>query len=66
MIRQCKLCHFVKDIAQALVKGQREEEQFVVVCVNRAAQERGRTLKIGFELFLCDAVIHYEFPVTTN
>jgi hypothetical protein len=56
-------------IAQALVEQQWEDELLVVASVNSAAQERGGTPEVGFELLLSDAVghvsTHQGFSATT-
>ena len=43
---------FVEDIAQPLVEQQREDELLVVASIDSAAQQRGGSPEVGFELLL--------------
>lgn len=52
----------VEDIAQALVKKQREDKLLVVPCIDGPAQERRGAPEVGFELLLGDAGGHISRP----
>src|SRR5215831_17895330 len=52
----------VEHVAQALVEQQRKDELLVVASVDGAAQERGNTPAVGFELLLGDASAHASSP----
>jgi hypothetical protein len=53
---------FVEDIANALIKEQWEYELLIVASVDSAAQQRGSSPQIGFELLLRDTVTHLRIP----
>jgi hypothetical protein len=48
----------VEHVTQALVEQQRKDELLVVTSINGAAQERGSTPEVGFELLLSDTSAH--------